>query len=437
MSVYDTSLQKDESEKLFSKQKLQNFVLGGIKNYWFSLLDAGGSGSLVAQINEPGFVVDKRFLTAQGVLNSTDGSYRVNLLEGPADDKLQTAQELFQREFAKGQLEIGSKPSVVIYEAGQQDQDKSLARITLQAELKMVGNLGSQRAEFTNFQLVLDPESIQNVVQATINLWKKSKGESEGREGAVGEVEEVRADETQDQIDTTEAGDEKGAYVDGFPILQVLKEQDSSARQAGVYLVEKDGVKMVYKPVAEQVGLRALNSDKIEISAQTVPNREFSAYKVSEQFGFNLVPYTELTDTGSLQEFVANDQQKITEEHLQAVIPEDRLLEAATFIHLIGSRDTHFDNFLTDQNGRLWLIDNAYSFADTDHGFYNNAGLNGTVWGKKIPESVLGKLSNIVENENSITQSLSTLLSNQEIRAFFSRAQQLIDEPTIPDPYAR
>lgn len=222
MSGFSELSISEEAEKKLDRQKLQNFALGKIKTMLFNVLDSTGNGSLLEQINKPNFTVDKKFLLSQGILNSTDGSFAVNLSRENAESELQAAQHLFEKEFSKTQLPVGSTQELTIYSSGEQTPAELTTEITLQAKLKMAEDLHSTQVEFANFKLVLDPESIQHVAQATINLWKKQQGENQA--GAVDEdAQDVEEDkETEGEKEEIRSTPEEDLLLDKETTEQVI-----------------------------------------------------------------------------------------------------------------------------------------------------------------------------------------------------------------------
>lgn len=336
-------------------------------------------------VSEPTFQINYEYLLSQGIVFPDTGNKSKRFVQNLQGDQAEVALS-----FLKDQLQKT---------AGQAEIDIEILKgIHIKASFTP--------ALETDFESTVDNPYIEMDIDTTLQLYQSF------------------FDDWKEKNKPTE-------LKDGFPVIRTLKEYHEGSHGSGVYLV-KDGEKeYVYKPRDEQDSLMALNGPYVEIEGTTVPNRETAAYIVSNMSGFDLVPETKLSGNGSLQEFV-QDAKEMIEADLEK-IPVDKLIEIAVFIHIIGSRDTHYNNILIEDN-KVHLIDNAFSFYDKRDNFYNNAAINQFVQGREITDSVLNKLSAVLENEPQIRRSLDSLLSQSEIDTFFIRVDDLIQSKVVPIP---
>lgn len=162
--------------------------------------------------------------------------------------------------------------------------------------------------------------------------------------------------------------------------------------------------------------------------------REVAASIMSDHLGFDLVPATVARDdapigVGSLQVFVPA---RFTEHYFTL---RDRASMSATFRRLcafdlvINSADRKAGHCLTDDDGRIWAIDNGLSF-------HSELKLRTVIWdfaGEVIPEDVGRSLERMLGAP--LPPQLDELLDGDERHALRRRAAALVAAGHFPhDP---
>lgn len=111
----------------------------------------------------------------------------------------------------------------------------------------------------------------------------------------------------QSVIDQFRFDNDPNNFIDGFLKIKTIKRHTAGISGSGVHLVKYNNVKYVYKPRVQQNSLERKHWDnKPVIDGSTVPQRERAAFLISTIGGFDFVPETILSDTGSIQKFVPN-----------------------------------------------------------------------------------------------------------------------------------
>ncbi|MCX7683442.1 MAG: SCO1664 family protein [Anaerolineae bacterium] len=163
--------------------------------------------------------------------------------------------------------------------------------------------------------------------------------------------------------------------------------------------------------------------------------REVAAYLVSRELGWPSVPPTVLRDgpygIGALQLYIdalpqANYFTLRTER-----LPD--LMPIALFDLVTNNVDRKGGHLLLDREGRIWAIDNALTFHPLPK-------LRTVIWdfaGEAIPSSYLADLSRFQEQLNKptpIIETLSMLLSAEELAALRRRLAALLERGVFPRP---
>lgn len=212
-------------------------------------------------------------------------------------------------------------------------------------------------------------------------------------------------------------------------------------------LVELDGVRYVYKPIA---GERPL----WDFPDGTLANREVAAYRVSQLLGWHLVPPTSLVDgpegPGSLQLWVDAEIQEvdlfapndvpdhwfsilsgIDEEGQQIVLAHSAhpmLSQLAVFDVIINNADRKAGHILTPANGGLIGIDHGVTF-------HEEPKLRTVLWGwinSNIDEQLITDVQDLAE---AIPKSdLPELLAPEEVQALLERINDILQTRTYPEP---
>lgn len=195
--------------------------------------------------------------------------------------------------------------------------------------------------------------------------------------------------------------------------------------------VRQNGGKLlsVYKPSR---GERPL----WDFPAASLARREAAAFLVSEALGWELVPPTVYRKKapigpGSLQLFIEHDP----ELHYFNLDEIDRqsLRPVVLFDLLVNNADRKGSHLLFDEHHHLWLIDHGICFHAEDK-------LRTVIWdfaGQPIPEPLCSDLQAFrlkLQPEGELYLQLQPLLSQKEIKALASRAEQLLTRGQFPEP---
>ena len=166
----------------------------------------------------------------------------------------------------------------------------------------------------------------------------------------------------------------------------------------------------------------------------TLCKREYAAYLVSSQLGWDLVPPTVLRDgphgMGSVQLFIDCDQEQhyftLRDEH------QNDFKRMALFDALLNNTDRKGGHCLIDRNGKIWAIDHGVTF-------HCEPKLRTVIWdyaGQRIPTQWLDDLkkfqAKFVRVEESV-QEIPALLARDEIEALLGRMNELIEMGTFPE----
>lgn len=182
-------------------------------------------------------------------------------------------------------------------------------------------------------------------------------------------------------------------------------------------------IKVIYKPVA---GERPL----WDFADGNLAQREYAAFLISNQAGFNLVPFTVLREGpfgfGMVQQWIDIDQSIDVVEYGQS--GDQQLRSLALFDAIINNTDRKFGHLLVDKNGKLY---------GCDHGvcFHQENKLRTVIWQfADLPFSEQEKdLIDAVEALN-LEQILTNLLTEVEIAAIRTRITSLKSSCRFPIP---
>jgi len=168
--------------------------------------------------------------------------------------------------------------------------------------------------------------------------------------------------------------------------------------------------------------------------------REVAAYVVSRALGWPPIPPTVLRDgphgPGALQLYIDADPEANYFTLHENRLPD--LFPVALFDVLANNADRKGGHLLLDRSDRIWAIDNALTF-------HPNPKLRTVIWdftGAPIPEDYVNDLRQVQElltGDRALRQTLSALLSEDEIVALRARIQALLETTTLPhaDPSRR
>jgi hypothetical protein len=199
----------------------------------------------------------------------------------------------------------------------------------------------------------------------------------------------------------------------------------SNATLFGLMHHEGTTLEVIYKPVA---GERPL----WDFPDGTLADREYAAFLLSDQIGFNLVPPTILREGpagyGMVQRWIDVDESI----DLSSYFAQDKseLRSLALFDAIINNTDRKIGHLLPDQNGHLFACDHGVTFHTDDK-------LRTVLWqwaGDALTEDELKALdvTQMYIDQNAAT--LSAHLTTEELEATHSRIVKLRDDGIMPLP---
>ena len=172
-----------------------------------------------------------------------------------------------------------------------------------------------------------------------------------------------------------------------------------------------------------------------DFSHGTLYLREIAAYVVSRALGWPLIPPTVSRDgpygPGALQLYIDADPEANYFTFSEEWLPD--LLPVALFDILSNNADRKGGHLLLDRSDRIWAIDNGLTF-------HPEPKLRTVIWdfaGVPIPEEYLADLCSLQESlahESELRQTLSDLLTEEEIAALQARLKALLESTVFPYP---
>ncbi len=168
----------------------------------------------------------------------------------------------------------------------------------------------------------------------------------------------------------------------------------------------------------------------------SLADREVTAYLVSQNLGWELVPPTVLREDapagpGSLQLYVDVDPDR----HYFTFSQEEkgRLRPTVLFDIIINNADRKSGHILFGEDDHLWLIDHGLCFHDEEK-------LRTVIWDftcESIPDELLDRvrlLRDQLGSENDVYDDLSQLLTRTELYKFRERIDRILRSPIFPSP---
>jgi hypothetical protein len=193
---------------------------------------------------------------------------------------------------------------------------------------------------------------------------------------------------------------------------------------------EREGESMVgiYKPRAGEAPLW-------DFPSGTLYRREYAAYLVTQELGWDFIPHTVIRDgphgIGTVQEYIDPEQDShyfhFREEHA------DELMRMAVFDLVTNNADRKAGHcFRGKHDHRIWGIDHGLTFNVEPK-------LRTVIWdftGEPIPDELLAGLQRI-HDEQVFADILGPHLDPLEIAAFRARAARIIDVGVFPQLSSR
>lgn len=192
--------------------------------------------------------------------------------------------------------------------------------------------------------------------------------------------------------------------------------------------IEFDGEKRtcIYKPIA---GERPL----WDFAEGCLAHREYAAYLVSEYLGLSLVPYTILRDgpygMGMVQEWVEIDESVDLATFFSS--DSEQLKSMALFDAIINNTDRKIGHLLPTEDGALYGCDHGVTFHSEDK-------LRTVLW--QWAGEPLGEKENFILQKMKaglsaqLSQTLTPLLTHDEIEATRHRVNRLLEDQCMPVP---
>jgi len=199
----------------------------------------------------------------------------------------------------------------------------------------------------------------------------------------------------------------------------------SNATLFGLMHHEGSTLEVIYKPVA---GERPL----WDFPDGTLADREFAAFLLSDQTGFDLVPPTILREgpagLGMVQRWIDVDEGI----DLGTYFSQDRseLRSLALFDSIINNTDRKIGHLLPDQNGHLFACDHGVTFHTEDK-------LRTVLWqwaGDALTAEELEILARTMDFIDAHYSLLNAHLTQQELEATRSRIYRLHSTGVMPLP---
>ncbi|MFA5877861.1 MAG: hypothetical protein WC845_00625 [Candidatus Staskawiczbacteria bacterium] len=194
-----------------------------------------------------------------------------------------------------------------------------------------------------------------------------------------------------------------------------------------LYVSFKGGGAGIFKPKA---GEKPVPKMEDVFPVGTYFKRERAAYLVDKAFGFGLVPPTEIRtingQEGSIQKFVEDAivLNLLPPEQRENHELQDELMKVWVFDYIIHQSDSSDENFLV-KDSRIVAIDNGLSFEKTETDF-DYKDFRKQPPAAEIREKIKGFFSD-EKRMSSLRNSLSELLSPEEVNACLRRAEKVKD----------
>jgi hypothetical protein len=185
----------------------------------------------------------------------------------------------------------------------------------------------------------------------------------------------------------------------------------------------------VYKP---RKGERPL----WDFPSGTLCLREFAAWLVSEELGWDIVPPTTLREGpagfGAVQLFVEEDGD--TDVRMLPQSHPEELQKMALFDVIVNNTDRKAGHLIVDTRGKLWGVDHGICFSDEPK-------LRTVVWVYESEEIPVGLLEDVERfaRSGAGASSLGELLNAAELEALCERTSEVLRTKRYPapDPYGR
>jgi hypothetical protein len=200
----------------------------------------------------------------------------------------------------------------------------------------------------------------------------------------------------------------------------------SNATLFGKITYESEEVECIYKPIA---GERPL----WDFPDGNLASREFAAYILSDEGGFNLVPTTILRDgafgAGMVQLWIDIDESIDLSQYFSSDLPE--LRKMALFDAVINNTDRKIGHLLPTKSGKLFGCDHGVTF-------HRDNKLRTVLWqwaGEKLSSNEILLLEALLlKIDGGLELVLQDLITDEEIYALRQRIEGLLQMGRMPLP---
>ncbi len=141
------------------------------------------------------------------------------------------------------------------------------------------------------------------------------------------------------------------------------------------------------------------------------PHHERAAYIVNNMLNLKLVPPTVLS--------LVDGKVVSAMKWVRGSRPHgEKPVKLAVFDYIIANGDRHYGNWLITPSGRVWAIDNAYTFGNlyVDAFYYREA----------LPPTVKRKLREALKNKEEFHRQLDSLVGRRQVTAIVKRIKKVL-----------
>lgn len=249
-----------------------------------------------------------------------------------------------------------------------------------------------------------------------------------------------------------ELGQTVAPHADQVFTGELMEGHKDVVYEADVVLPEGKKLLVVYKP-EKGIGQGNKKDKALNLPRETSPhiNKEAAAWVVARALGLSdLTMPTIMRDDlpdgpGSIRPYIWGEPLSIISSGKtdQALSDRQRFMEIAFFDYIIMGLDRKNENLIYADSGKLQLIDNSLTFFDD--GFANQYHIKGPrvsvafdhttnpprLKNEPLTEELVQSLQGFLDQEATITQELSWLLSPKEISDLFGRARRALEAGTF------
>jgi hypothetical protein len=221
--------------------------------------------------------------------------------------------------------------------------------------------------------------------------------------------------------------------------------------------IKGDGEGMLKSKVGERDSRIKGENIRQTVADKTQYLREILAYKIDTLLGFDVVPQTvekklnadfvnkmflkkkDIGTPASLQYFVQNaktfDDLGWNWDMFRKNTKKGDRIRLAMFDFITGASDRHAKNFMRDDKGKIYAIDNGLNFAYAQH----NSAVVSMERGKKIPKDILDKFEKLYkQNKDKIEKTIKESgieYPDYQVKIIFNRMDKLLVRKTIPNSW--